>query len=724
MPSFLPAPRPIAFAARLLCLTISSTLLCHPALADDGAAADASADANAAAAGIQTVHVASTREENAGFGATRASTTTTKSDLSLFETAQSISVLTRDLLDSRQVTTLNEAIQSSAGVSSGSWGKRGWDDFSIRGQRASESIYVDGLKLNQSNYVAQEVSGVESIEILKGPASINFGLVQPGGMVNMVSKRPRAESFNQAGFAVGSYHYKQATFDLGRPLNDSGKAAFRLNGLWSDTDDQTDQVWFKNQYLAPSLSLDLGANTDFTILSSYTRREYLRTQGAPVKGTLLPNRNGPLKRDQFYGEPGFGPYDSSQKQVGYSLVHRFENGWKVAQNFRWQTMSMDGRFVSLSGLSANELLQSRSAQLQDVDGNNRALDTNASRTFVLGGMEHNVMAGLDLNHDRVRYANQVCRIAALNVLNPVYNTAVTCPPASRLTNTVVSSTGLYLRDQIKLNDNWRVNLAARHDRARNRELNELTGITQRQDTSSNTGNVALSYVLTPHIIPYVSYATSFLPVSGSDFFGVQFKPEEGRQAELGSKFQFAGGRINGAMAIYDLTRTNVTTADPDPAHIAILSSAQVQTGEQRTRGFEAEISADLRNGWSVQSALTVLDARVTEDNGGTAGRRLLNTPRQSANVWANYRFRGGVMDGWTAGLGARYEAPKTGPSVNYTVPSYTVLDTSLAYQGRGYRVSLNVKNLFDKEYYAGVLNANVLPLGDPRVATLKAVFDF
>lgn len=722
MSPLLLTPRPIPAAVRLLCITISSALLCSPAFADDHASAGTDADAGPSA--IQTVHVASTREENSGFGATRASSTTTKSDLSLFETAQSISVLTRDLLDSRQVTTLNEAIQSSAGVSSGSWGKRGWDDFSIRGQRASESIYVDGLKLNQSNYVAQEVFGVETIEILKGPASINFGLVQPGGMVNMVSKRPRAESFNQAGFAVGSYHYRQATFDLGRPLNDSGKAAFRLNGLWSGSDDQTDQVWFKNRYLAPSLSLDLGANTDFTILTSYTSREYLRNQGVPVKGTLQANRNGRLERNQFYGEPGFGPYDSSQKQAGYSLEHRFGNGWKVAQNFRWQKMAMDGRFVSLGGLSASELLLSRSAQVQDVDGITRGLDTNASRTFAFAGTEHNVMAGLDMSSDRVRNANQACRIGALNVLNPVYNTVVTCPPVSRLTTTTVSSTGVYLRDQIKLNEQWRVNLAVRHDRARNRELNNLTSVTQRQDSSSTTGNAALSYVVSPNIIPYVSYATSFLPVSGSDFFGVQFKPEEGRQAEVGSKFQFAGGRINGAVALYDLTRTNVTTADPDPAHIAILSSAQVQTGEQRTRGFEAEISADLRNGWSVQSALTVLDGRVTEDNGGTVGRRLLNTPRQSANVWANYRFRGGVMDGWTAGLGARYEAGKTGPSVNYTVSGYTVADASLAYQGRGYRVSLNVKNLFDKEYYAGVLNANVLPLGDPRTAVLKAVFDF
>ncbi|WP_432379312.1 TonB-dependent siderophore receptor [Duganella sp. P38] len=224
--------------------------------------------------------------------------------------------------------------------------------------------------------------------------------------------------------------------------------------------------------------------------------------------------------------------------------------------------------------------------------------------------------------------------------------------------------------------------------------------------------------------PYISYATSFLPVSGADFFGAQFKPEEGKQAEVGAKFEFDHGRITGAVALYDLKRQNVTTADPDPAHIAVLPSAQVQTGEERTKGFEAELNADLRNGWDVQAALSLINGRVTEDNSGNVGKRLLNVPRQSASLTSRYRFRGGALHGLSAGAGVRYEAGKTGPAVSYTVPGYTAVDANLGYDAGRYRVTLTVKNLFDRDYYAGVLSNNVLPLGDPRTVMLRVVASF
>lgn len=172
-----------------------------------------------------------------------------------------------------------------------------------------------------------------------------------------------------------------------------------------------------------------------------------------------------------------------------------------------------------------------------------------------------------------------------------------------------------------LTEQLNLSLALRHDRIRNTLYNELADTTSAQRKNANTGSVALLYRLPPHFSPYVSYATSFLPVSGSDFFGAQFQPEEGKQAEIGAKFAFDNGRITGGVAVYDLKRRNVTTADPNEEHIAILPSAQAQTGEEQTRGFEAEVGADLRNGWDVQAALAVIDAVVTGDNGGTVGKR-------------------------------------------------------------------------------------------------------
>lgn len=673
---------------------------------------------------VQVVEISAERADERGFAADRAGSST-KSDLSLLETPQSISVLTRDLLDARAVTTLAEALQSSAGVSAGGWGRRGWDDFNIRGQRASESLYIDGLKRGQNVWVGQEVYGVERIEILKGPASINFGLVQPGGLVNMISKRPRREAFNDVGATYGSNDFKQLDVDVGRALNESGKAALRIDGMWSEQDDPVDQVYFKKRYIAPSLSLDLGPDTDFTFLTSYAEREYLRNQGVPVRGTVRPNPNGPFDRDQFNGEPAFGPYHSRQATLGYSLTHRFGNGWKLGQNARWLDMDVDGRFVSQGAVSGNGRLQSRNASIQDVQGSNRALDTYLERAFVVGGQRHTVLAGLDLNSDKERYGSTSCRMPALDLYAPVYGQSFTCPATPNSQNTTeISYAALYLRDQIALTEHLNLSLALRHDRVRNALYNELANRNTVLRESANTGSAGLLYRLTPHVSPYISFATSFLPVSGSDFFGAQFKPEEGKQAEIGAKFAFANGRITGGVALFDLVRRNVTTADPNEAHIAILPSAQLQTGEEQTRGFEAELGADLRNGWNLQAALTVLDGVVTEDNTGLVGKRLQNVPRRSSSLWANYRFRAGPLTGLGAGMGLRYESEKTGPSVSYVVPGYTALDANLSYQARGVRVTLSIKNLFDRGYYAGVLNNNVLPLGDPRSVMLRAVTSF
>lgn len=710
-------PSPVVTAIRLGSLLALGSLF-HPASA--ASASEPAPDAPP----VQVVEINGERNDESGFAAQRAGAST-KSDLSLLQTPQSVSVLTRDLLDARAVTTLAEALQSSAGVSAGGWGRRGWDDFNIRGQRASESLYIDGLKRGQNVWVGQETFGVERIEILKGPASINFGLVQPGGLVNMISKRPRAQAFNEIGATYGSHDFKQLDFDLGRPLNESGKAAVRINGIWSDQDDPVDKVYFKKRYIAPSVSLDLGPNTHFTILTSYGEREYLRNQGVAVRGSILANPNGAVDRDRFYGEPAFGPYNSRQATLGYSLVHRFDNGWKLGQNARWLDMDVDGRFVSLGVVSADGRTQNRSASIQDVQGSNRALDTYLERSFDLGAQRHTVLAGLDLNSDKERYGSTSCRMPAISIYAPVYGQSFTCPATTNSQNTTeISYAGLYLRDQIALTERLNLSLALRHDRVRNSLYNEKANTTSIVRDSANTGSAGLLYSATPHVSPYISFASSFLPVGGSDFFGNQFKPEEGKQAEIGAKFEFDNGRITGGVALFDLKRRNVTTADPNEEHIAILPSAQVQTGEEQTRGFEAEAGADLRNGWNLQAALTVLDGVVTEDNNGIVGKRLQNVPRRSASAWANYRVRSGTLSGLGAGMGLRYESEKTGPSVSYVVPGYTAIDANLSYQTRDIRVTLSVKNLFDRDYYAGVLNNNVLPLGDPRTVMLRAVTYF
>ncbi len=289
---------------------------------------------------LPTVDVVADGMNDTQFKATR--TQVNKSDTPLSQTPQSVSVVTRAMLDSQQAVSLADALENVPGVVAQQYGRRGWDDLIIRGQVASDSLYLDGLRTTASSRVAEQLFGLQQVEVLKGPGSLLYGLVLPGGLVNMVSKRPQGTDFANVDVTAGSHNFYQTTVDLNKSLSENGKQAFRINGLISNSDDATDHVWFKNRYIAPSLSLDLGARTDFTILTSYQERSYVRQQGLPLSGSINPNVNGALPRSLFIGEPGARPYAANETRIGYALTHRFDDGWTLNNNVRYQQFEMSG----------------------------------------------------------------------------------------------------------------------------------------------------------------------------------------------------------------------------------------------------------------------------------------------------------------------------------------------------------------------------------------------
>ncbi len=308
--------------------------------------ADETAEQKNSTSVLPTISIQAQKETTSPYVATKA-TSALKSDAPLFKTAQSVSVVTREQLDQKQARTLADALEGVAGVEAGKLGRRGWDDFVIRGQTSSDSVYVDGLRVGQNTFVATELSGMDQVQVLKGPASINFGLVAPGGMVNLVTKRPEAENFARASMTYGSYGLKEGTFDLNYSPNNSEKGAFRLNGRISDQDDPTDYVYFKNYYISPSYNFDLGDNTDLSVIASYQHREYIRQQGLPVIGTLKDNPNGAIDQSLYIGDPNFGKYEADVYRTGYTFKHAFDNGWNFNQNFAVQKTEMDGTAVLL-----------------------------------------------------------------------------------------------------------------------------------------------------------------------------------------------------------------------------------------------------------------------------------------------------------------------------------------------------------------------------------------
>ncbi|MDH1521688.1 TonB-dependent siderophore receptor [Achromobacter mucicolens] len=636
-----------------------------------------------------------------------------KSSVPLSKTPQSITVVPRAVLDAQQAQTLADALHNVPGVVANQFGRRGWDDLIIRGQVASDSLFLDGLRTAASNRVAEQLFGVEQVEVLKGPASLLYGQVLPGGLVNMVSKRPRAETFAEAATTLGSHEFRQATLDMGTPLSDNGKAAFRVNALAMNSNDETDHVWFKNRFIAPSLSLDLGPRTDFTILTSYQERRYIRQQGLPIVGTVQSNPNGAIPRDRFTGEPGQDPYRGYQSRVGYALTHRFDNGWTVNQNARWQSFTLNGQLVANGLLRADNRTLRRTATDQHWDGDTITLDTNAQRRFDTGFGAHDITVGVDYLRTRENSLSYNCSVRDLDVYQPVYGSPINCPANPRTdSSTTVRAIGVYARDQIALGERWNAVFGLRHDTASTYSTDHLTQ--SREDSSDNaiTGSGALMYEIAPGVRPYISYATSFYPNSGTNVDGNTFKPESGRQWEAGVKIDLDDGATSITVAAFDLERRNVLQADP------VNDGYSIAVGKQRTRGAELGWASDLGNGLSLMGGYAYLSAVVVDDGGqvpSTNNTRLNSVPRHSFNVTARYRMQGSLA-GWELTGGLRAEGSRY--TYGYDIPGYLAADAGVAYDAGRWRAALTMNNLFDKQYYAGGVR-NAVALGNGRTTLVS-----
>ncbi|ALM84890.1 TonB-dependent siderophore receptor [Bordetella sp. N] len=632
-----------------------------------------------------------------------------KSSVPLNETPQTITVIPRAVLDSQQAQTLADALHDVPGVVANTFGRRGWDDLIIRGQTASDSLFLDGLRTAASNHIAEQLFGVQQVEVLKGPASLLYGQVLPGGLVNMVSKRPQPDAFANVETTVGTHNFYQGTVDMGTPLSDNGKAAFRINALTMNSRDATDYVWYRNRWIAPSLSLDLGPRTDFTILTSYQERSYIRQQGLPLAGSINFNPNGEIPRRRFIGEPDQDPYRGYQSRIGYAFTHRFDGGWTINQNLRYQQYTLNGQLVSNSSLLADNQTLRRTATDQHWDGNTISLDTNAQRTFDAGAWgQHELTVGTDYLRSRDNTLSTTCTVGTLNVYNPVYGSAIKCPATPRTdSQNTVSDIGLYLRDQVKLGERWRILAGVRHDLAATYTTNHLNSTRQDDSARAYTGSGALMYELFPGVRPYISYATSFTPNSGTDVNGNGFDPETGRQWEAGVKFDFDGGATQLTVAAFDLRRHHVLQSDP------VNDDFSIAVGEQRSRGGEIGFVSDFDNGLSLMGGYAYTAATITDDGGqdpSTNGTRLNNVPRHSFTLYSRYRLSGDLR-GWELNAGARGESNRY--TYGYYLPGYVVADVGVAYQAERWRAALTVKNVFDKQYYAGGLAAAVA-MGDDR----------
>lgn len=688
---------------------------------------------------LETIEVQAMLPDEKNYAAQHA-TSLLKTDTPLFETPRSVSVVTQELIKQKQASSVGEALDGVTGVSANPYGRRGFDDFIIRGQVSSDQIFVDGLRLTSSIFSSVELAGIDTVQVLKGPSSVEFGAGAVGGTVNLATKRPQAETFYRGGISYGSYQDVSATFDLNYAPNEySDKGAFRIVGRVGNKQDPVDEVYFKNYYISPSYTFDLGDQTDLSVVASYQYREFVRQQGLPVYGTLVNNPNATYDETRFAGEPDM-PYRYNVYRLGYNLAHHFNDNWTFKQNFAANHIDMDAEVVLVNGTtsnmfsdsSTNSVLLKRNFNNQNRVVTNYAMDNSLHGELNFTNVQHKLSFGVDAYKEQNDYNRKVRSLADLNLNNPVYGAVAGNVTRDTNTNTDSQFIGVYARDQIKLNNNWIFGLAGRYDwaKTKTRVINNLkaTETQSQKDDKAFSGSASVMYVWNDKIAPYANYATSFLPTSDTDINGDILDSEKGQQYEVGLKFQGFDNRLQGSLSAYELTRKNVAVAS------LADSSYSESVGKQVTRGIELEVAADLSNQWNVAFAYSHIPyAKIVDDKEPQrVGLPIDHVPENSASLMTRYYFDASKL-GWYLGGGVRYEGAHTAQRPNAIasrstyahLPAYTLVDVQTGYKANHWGANFSVKNLFEKHYYSGTTpNGALVTTGLPRTFHFGLTFDF
>lgn len=643
----------------------------------------------------------------------RRSASATKTDTPLIETPQSVTVVTRDQMDDQGVQSVSQALRYSASVlgetrlSTGRYDSVFIRGFGGAGSGAGFVNNLDGLRLLRGyNFLVPTIEpwGLERVEVLRGPASVVFGQVKPGGLINMISKRPRDVAHGEVQLQVGSFERRQLAFDFGGPVTPDKTVLYRIVGLGRAADTQVDFTKEERLYIAPSVTFQPNAATSLTVLASFQRDPETGFYGfMPSVGTVLPNRNGRIRSNLFPGEPSYEGYSRNHLTAGYAFEHRFNDVFSFRQNVRYSDLESRNRTVAVASLGADQRTATRRVTASNEKATTFGIDNQLQADFRTGPLTHRVLFGVDgYWSDSTAFTGAGGTVQPLNLFNPVYGRLPFAVPGVPGVKNESQHYGIYLQDEIKI-DRLSIVLGGRFDHAMSRTRNLTNGALTKQDDFANTGRVALMYNFDNGFAPYASYSTSFDPQTGATFAQTPFKPTEGEQYEVGFKYQPPGSNAFLQAALYELTQTNVPTADPrNPGF-------QIQTGEVRARGVEVEARATVFDNLDLVAAYAYTDAEVTKSTGADFGKRPTVVPRHMASLWAHYTFKTGLFSGLGLGAGVRYVGKGAGDAGNtFFTDDYALVDAAISYDlgaanaaMKGWKVQVNAQNLFDKEYVAG-----------------------
>jgi iron complex outermembrane receptor protein len=649
--------------------------------------------------------------------------TGTKTDTPLRETPQSITVVTADRITDQGALTVQESLRYVPGVFADAYGPDSRGDYPrIRGQ--DPNIYLDGTRVVntfQFNEWRPDPYTLERIEVLRGPASVLYGDTSTAGLLNLVSKRPQAEAFNEIGVQYGSFNRKQVQLDSTGKVTKDGEWLYRFIGVFRDSGTQTDYVPDDRIVLAPSLTWRPTNNTNWTVLGTYQKDTTgSSTAFLPHEGTLFPGPNGLIPVRRFAGEPGFDKYQTETGAISSLFEHSFGDALKVRQNMRYthvegiyRTMypdlTIDPANPDSPFLDSSRRTVARSIWSRETVKDSLTSDSNAELKVLTGPVAHKLLFGVDYRELRERARSAFASDPTpFDLYAPVY-TGVTPPALSPEPDLRQSQLGLYVQDQMRLGP-WLAIAGLRQDYV----TSDVVG-SPVENTKATTGRAGLMYELPFGLTPYVSYAQSFNPNFGSGVCVGVCAASRGEQVELGFKYNpFAGTAINGA--VFDTVEKNRLATDPNGSPFSI------QTGKVRIRGAELEVISRVTPDLDLIGAYAYLNATV--ESGDNAGKRVETVPEQQASLWAKYRLTALGLQGVTVGGGVRYIGESWDGTDTIRTPDYTLFDAMIRYETGPWRFQVNASNLADKRHVTTCLSRGDCFFGIGRTVLGSATYRF
>ncbi|SOZ55845.1 putative tonB-dependent receptor [Cupriavidus taiwanensis] len=660
-----------------------------------------------------TVKADVSRELGAGYNPPNA-VSATKTEAPLRDVPQTVNVVTAEVMRDQHATSMQDALKNVPGVSF-SHGDGQRDQVSIRGFTAIADQFVDGIRDDALYF--RDMSNVDRVEVIKGPAAVLYGRGSSGGLINRVTKKPGIDVTDFA-LSYGMWADRRAEADVGRVFAD-GAAAFRVTGAVEKANSYRSQQFLDRAAIAPSLELRVAPETTVLFQADYLEDRRVTDFGIPA----YRGRPVDVPASRYYGAANARDADYSQSRVfsGTATInHRFNENWSIRNATRYYHYSLD-RNNTLTA-AVNEAARTLTMNHGNVRREEHGWfnQTDLIQKATIFGTKHEILYGMEIgqqNKDQINNTKPVP--GTFDLFNPVLPVLPRQAPGNPTTSNlgIFDTLAFYTQDMITLSEQWKALVGVRYDNFQQETKNRIAG--QRDLSRSDSAwspRAGLVWQPSKTQSYYVSWSKSFQP-SGEAFAlaanNADLSPESTRNTEVGAKYDWLNGKASTTISLFRLERSNIKVANA-------TNTALLPIGEQRTDGVELSGAAELGSGWRMLAGYAYLDATITKSSAALQGKRATITPRHSGNLWVTKDLGHGFGVGLGANLvGARYADPQN----TVTLPGYVTADAMAWYRRGAFEAQLNVYNLFDKGYIVSAhgTNANLNMPGAPRsvMATLR-----